>query len=208
MTASALVSALMLLAASVVTPIPASSPVTPAPSSLPSPAAPTPVVTTADLEELRARALVFPVPAVDPGGVPDTFGDPRYGGAHQALDIAAPHGSPVLAVDDGVVAKLFESVPGGHTMYLFDRDRRFAYYYAHLDGYVADLHETDVVRRGDQIGYVGSSGNAASDSPHLHFAIFKLDTPPRWWHGTPINPHPLFVPPRSYAQWPARMARR
>ncbi len=166
------------------------TPGVPAPSS--SPAAP--VVSASDLADLRGRTLLFPVPAVPRDGVSDTFGDARRGGLHEALDIPAPRGAPVLAVDDGVVAKLFESVPGGHTIYLFDRDRRFAYYYAHLEGYAADLQETKPVRRGDVIGYVGSSGNAAADGPHLHFAIFKLETVPRWWRGTAINPHPLLVP--------------
>jgi murein DD-endopeptidase MepM/ murein hydrolase activator NlpD len=110
------------------------------------------------------------------------------------LDVAAPRGAPVVAVDDGVVAKLFRSVPGGLTVYLFDDQRRYAYYYAHLDAYAADLAAGQRVRRGQVIGYVGSSGNAAVDAPHLHFAIFKLESEPRWWRGTPINPYPLLVP--------------
>ncbi len=167
----------------------------PVPSPESSPMAPGPVVTAADLDELRMRKLLFPVPSVDPVGVADTFGDQRRAGAHEALDIAAPRGAHVLAVDDGVVAKLFESVPGGHTVYLFDREQRFAYYYAHLEDYAADLREHDTVRRGDVIGFVGTSGNAAPDDPHLHFAIFKLESVPRWWRGTPINPHPFLVAP-------------
>ena len=172
------------------------TPVRSAPASVPTPAAPTPVVTDADLEKLRARALLFPVPAVPPADVAASFADIRRDGIHEALDIPAPRGAPVVAVDDGVVAKLFHSVPGGLTVYLFDRDRGFAYYYAHLDGYAPNLHETQPVRRGDVIGYVGSSGDAAAGSPHLHFAIFKLETEPRWWRGTAIDPHPLLVPPR------------
>jgi peptidoglycan LD-endopeptidase LytH len=171
---------------------------TPCATPAPTPIAPTPVVTDADLERLRASALVFPVPAVSPAAVRDAFGDRRGGRVHEALDIAAPRGAAVVAVDDGIVAKLFESVPGGHTIYLFDDERRFAYYYAHLDAYAPELAEGRRVRRGDVIGTVGTSGNAAPDSPHLHFAIFKLELEPRWWRGTPINPHLVLVPPGRF----------
>lgn len=149
-----------------------------------------------DLRPLRERALVFPVPQITPGTVRATYDDRRAGHAHEALDIPAPRGAPVVAVDDGVVAKLFSSVPGGLTVYLFDGTRRYAYYYAHLDAYAADLAEGTHVRRGQVIGYVGSTGNAAPDAPHLHFAIFKLEPEPRWWHGTPLDPYPLLVPAR------------
>jgi murein DD-endopeptidase MepM/ murein hydrolase activator NlpD len=155
--------------------------------------APTPVVTEVDLQRLRERALLFPVPEISPAAARDTFAERRGGSAHEALDVAAPRGAPVVAVDDGVVAKLFRSVPGGLTVYLFDDQRRYAYYYAHLDAYAADLAAGQRVRRGQVIGYVGSSGNAAVDAPHLHFAIFKLESEPRWWRGTPINPYPLLV---------------
>jgi murein DD-endopeptidase MepM/ murein hydrolase activator NlpD len=154
---------------------------------------PTPVVTEADLAQLRARALVFPVPEISPASVRDTFADRRGRGPHEALDIAAPRGAPVVAVDDGTVIKLFRSVPGGLTIYLFDGERRFAYYYAHLDRYAPGLAEGQRVQRGDVIGSVGSTGNAATDAPHLHFAIFKLEPEPRWWHGTALDPHPLLV---------------
>ena len=157
---------------------------------------PTPVVTDADLAELRARALAFPVPEISPASVRDTFTDRRGRGPHEALDIAAPRDAPVVAVDDGTVIKLFRSVPGGLTIYLFDGARRFAYYYAHLDRYAPGLAEGQHVQRGDVIGFVGTTGNAALDAPHLHFAIFKLEPEPRWWHGTALNPHPLLVPAR------------
>jgi murein DD-endopeptidase MepM/ murein hydrolase activator NlpD len=171
---------------------------TPAAKPTPEPE-PTPVVSDADLGELRARALAFPVPQVSPATVPDTFADRRGGGGarpHEALDIAAPRGAPVVAVDDATVVKLFRSVPGGLTIYLFDGARRFAYYYAHLDRYAPGLAEGQSVARGDVIGYVGTTGNAAPDAPHLHFAIFKLEPKPRWWHGTPLDSHPLLVAPR------------
>jgi murein DD-endopeptidase MepM/ murein hydrolase activator NlpD len=185
----------MTLAAFAVAAVLASA--TPAATPTPKPE-PTPVVDDADLAELRARALAFPVPEISPATVRDTFADRRGGGdrPHEALDIAAPRGAPVVAVDDGTVVKLFRSVPGGLTIYLFDGARRFAYYYAHLDRYAPGLAEGQRVARGDVLGYVGTTGNAAPDAPHLHFAIFKLEAEPRWWHGTPLDPHPLLVPPR------------
>jgi len=168
---------------------------TPVPTPAASPA-PTPVVSEADLQELRERALVFPVPQISPGTVHDTYDDRRAGHGHEALDIPAPRGAPVSTATTGVVTKLFPSVPGGLTIYLVDESRRYAYYYAHLDAYAADLAEGQRVARGQVIGYVGSTGNAAPDAPHLHFAIFKLEPEPRWWHGTALDPHPLLVPSR------------
>ncbi len=172
----------------------ASSAATPATTPLPTAVAPTPVVSEADLAELRARGLAFPVPSIRWDDARDTFTDRRGTAPHEALDIPAPRGAPAVAVDDGVVEKLFRSVPGGLTIYLFDRERRFAYYYAHLDRYEPGLHEGQVVARGDVLGYVGSTGNASPDAPHLHFTIFKLDPTTRWWRGTPLNPHPLLRP--------------
>jgi hypothetical protein len=102
---------------------------------------------------------------------------------HEALDILAPRETPVLAVEDGVVAKLFLSKPGGITVYQFDPSRTYAYYYAHLERYAAGLKDGDSVQRGQVIGYVGTTGNAPPDTPHLHFAIFKLTDPKRWWDG-------------------------
>ncbi len=131
-----------------------------------------------------------------PAQLRDTFAETRDGGArpHEALDIMAPRGTPVLAAVDGTVEKLFESVPGGLTIYEFDRARERAYYYAHLDRYADGLAEGQSLRRGDVIGYVGSTGNAAEDAPHLHFAIFVLGPEKRWWQGTAIDPYPLLAP--------------
>jgi murein DD-endopeptidase MepM/ murein hydrolase activator NlpD len=190
--------ALLALVAAGATRPAAKSTATPAPkrSTAPAPpaAAPTPVVSEADLQDLRARALAFPVPSVRWEDTPDTFADRRGSAPHEALDISAPRGAPAVAVDDGVIEKLFRSVPGGLTIYLFDRERRFAYYYAHLDRYEPGLHEGRIVARGEVLGYVGSTGNASPDAPHLHFTIYKLDPSGRWWHGTPLNPHPLLRP--------------
>ena len=100
---------------------------------------------------------------------------------------------------DGRIAKLFLSQPGGITIYQFDASSRFAYYYAHLDGYAPGLAEGQKVRRGQLLGYVGSSGNASPDAPHLHFGLFRLDAAQRWWTGVPMNPLPYLrgAPPAN-----------
>ena len=126
----------------------------------------------------------------------DDFNDVRGTGRHEALDIMAPRGTPVHAVADGRVAKLFTSVPGGLTVYQFDSTGSVAYYYAHLDRYADGLREGLELKRGDPIGTVGSTGNAATDAPHLHFAVYVLGPQREWWKGTPVNPYPLFAPQR------------
>jgi murein DD-endopeptidase MepM/ murein hydrolase activator NlpD len=138
---------------------------------------------------LAARRLIIPIVGIAHSGLRDTFDERRGMGKHEAIDIAAPRGTPVVAVDDGRVAKLFKSIPGGLTIYQFDPEQKFAYYYAHLDGYAEGLKEGVSIQRGDVLGYVGTTGNAASDSPHLHFAIFRLGPERRWWKGTPMNPY-------------------
>jgi peptidoglycan LD-endopeptidase LytH len=135
-------------------------------------------------------ALLLPVQGVAASDLRDTFGDGRDGGqrGHEAIDIAAARGTPVLAADDGRVAKLFLSKPGGITLYQFDASGQFAYYYAHLERYADGLAEGQTVRRGTVVGYVGASGNASVDAPHLHFAIFRLGAEKQWWKGEPVNP--------------------
>lgn len=140
---------------------------------------------------LAARAIAMPIDGVAGRALHDTFTDRRTGGSHEALDILAPRGTPVRAVDDGKLVKLFTSVPGGLTVYQFDGSSRLAYYYAHLDRYAENLREGMPLRRGDVIGYVGTTGNAPPDVPHLHFAVFVLDADKRWWKGTAINPYPV-----------------
>ena len=127
-----------------------------------------------------------------PGQLSDTFTQSRGSDRrHDAIDILAPRGTPVLAVADGRIEKLFLSKPGGRTIYQFDPEGRVAYYYAHLDAYAPQLSEGQRVKRGQVIGYVGSTGNADPQAPHLHFAIFLLGPQKRWWEGTPVNPYPL-----------------
>jgi peptidoglycan LD-endopeptidase LytH len=136
--------------------------------------------------------LAVPVLGVPRAQLHDTYDEARSGGrVHEALDIMAPKGTPVVSAVDGTIAKLHLSDAGGLTIYVFDDARERAYYYAHLDAYAPGLVEGQRVRRGDVLGTVGVSGNAPKDAPHLHFAIFVLGPEKRWWEGTPVNPYPL-----------------
>jgi murein DD-endopeptidase MepM/ murein hydrolase activator NlpD len=144
------------------------------------------------VKALRQRHLELPVQGVKRSELRDTFRETRERTRrHEALDILAPRDTPVLAVDDGTVAKLFLSKPGGHTIYQFDPTSTYAYYYAHLERYAAGLKDGDRVARGQVIGYVGTSGNAPPDTPHLHFAIFQLTDSKHWWEGMAIDPYPI-----------------
>ena len=147
-----------------------------------------PSVAQEDIELLRARELAVPVLGVARKELHDSFDDPRDLRRHQGLDVPAPAWTPVVAVDDGTIAQLFVSVAGGITVYHFDPTKTYAYYYAHLDRWAEGLHQGQPVRRGDVIGYVGTSGNAGGTA-HLHFEIAKLASAKRWWDGTPINPY-------------------
>jgi peptidoglycan LD-endopeptidase LytH len=145
-------------------------------------------VTGVDIANLRSRGLEIPVRDVPASALVSSFNDARSGRKHEAIDILAPRGTDVLAVENGKVAKLFTSEAGGLTIYQFDPSEQFVYYYAHLDSYAVDLKEGAEVRRGEVIGFVGTTGNAPKNTPHLHFAIAKLDPDHRWWGGTPLDP--------------------
>lgn len=139
----------------------------------------------------RNLELLIPVAGVTADQLRDTFADARgQGRSHDAIDIMAPTGTPILAVDDGVIVKLFDSKLGGLTIYQFNDAAELAYYYSHLDRYADGLTEGQSVERGDLIGHVGYSGNANPAAPHLHFAIFILGPEKLWWQGTAINPYP------------------
>lgn len=139
-----------------------------------------------------AADLIVPVSGVAVDALVDTYTDARSEGrGHDAIDIMAPAGTPVLAAADGHVEKLFTSDRGGLTIYQFEPSGRRAYYYAHLQSYAPGLHEKQRLRQGEVIGYVGSTGNASPEAPHLHFAIFVLGPEKQWWKGTAINPYPL-----------------
>ena len=140
--------------------------------------------------------LAIPVIGVQPGQLVDTFTQARAGGArvHDAIDIMAARGTPVVAAADGTLEKLFFSQGGGGiTAYVRSPDRQWIYYYAHLDRYAPGLQEGQAIHRGDPIGFVGSTGNASPDGPHLHFAISHMGPTDGFWQGTPINPYPLLA---------------
>jgi murein DD-endopeptidase MepM/ murein hydrolase activator NlpD len=158
------------------------------PRSLPNPPA-----DLSDFERLRARELAIPVQGKTARDIQDNFAELRGARPHEAIDILAARGTPVVAVADGTVKKLFTSVPGGLTVYAFDPEETYCYYYAHLDRYADGLVEGKRLAKGDLVGYVGTTGNAPAGTPHLHFTIFRLGPEKRWWEGTPINPYPLWA---------------
>lgn len=140
--------------------------------------------------ELEDRDLEMPVEGIGPDQLTRSFAEMRGAARrHEAIDILAPRNTPVRAVEGGIVARLFQSKAGGITIYQFDPTERYCYYYAHLERYAEGLREGERVRKGQVIGYVGTSGNAPKDTPHLHFAVFRLTAEKRWWEGTPIDPY-------------------
>jgi len=157
----------------------------PPPTSFPATtSSPTPLVSPA--------GLIIPVAGVRADQLLDTFSAARSEGrVHDAIDIPAPRGTPVLAVANGRTLKLFQSERGGTTIYQLSSDEKFIYYYAHLDSYAAGLSEGQTVTQGETIAYVGDSGNAGAGNYHLHFSIAITSNPKRWWEGVNINPYPL-----------------
>ena len=145
-----------------------------------------------ELADLSA-ALAVPVQGVMPSQLRDTYAEPRAGHAHEALDIAAPRGTPVLSATDGRLLKLFNSIPGGLMVYAADASERFILLYGHLDRYADGLSDGMRLERGQVIGYVGTTGNAASEAPHLHFGILRGHPAVSWSRGVPVNPYPLLV---------------
>ncbi len=139
--------------------------------------------------ELADRDLEIPVAGVKPDQLVRSFSDARGERRHEALDILAPEGTPVRAAEDGTIARLFLSKSGGITIYQFDPGERYCYYYAHLQRYASGLREGQRVRKGDVLAYVGTTGNAPKNTPHLHFAIFRLTADKHWWEGTPVDPY-------------------
>ena len=142
---------------------------------------------------LEGRTLALPVVGARTIDLRDSFEETRGSRRHEAIDILAPRGTGVVAVDEGKVAKLFRSKEGGITAYQFDRDEAHAFYYAHLDRYAEGLTEGTYLRRGDPVGYVGTTGNAPPGTPHLHFAIYELGPEKQWWSGKAIDPYPLLM---------------
>lgn len=151
-------------------------------------AAPSDATTAAHL-----RSLYFPIAAGDSIRLDDSFDAPRDGGArkHQAIDILAPRGTPVLSAGDGRILRLSKSAKGGITIYATDLEEQFVYYYAHLDRYHASVYAGKPLMRGDTLGYVGTTGNSPANVPHLHFQIMHMPADRKFWNGAPVNPYPL-----------------
>ncbi len=145
----------------------------------------------ADVDYLRMRRLTLPVAGADMSKVEDTFNDPRDGGerVHRALDILAPRGTPILSADDGKILRMTTSTLGGITMYTVDPEGRLVYYYAHMDHYNDAMSPGRTVSKGDTLGYVGTTGNAPKDTPHLHFQVMRWPADGKYWNGDPIDPY-------------------
>ncbi|MBA3729750.1 MAG: M23 family metallopeptidase, partial [Sphingomonas sp.] len=140
--------------------------------------------------------LAIPVAGVKRKELVDTFSQARAGGGrvHDAIDIMAPASTPVVAAAPGTVERLFFSQGGGGiSAYVRSDDQRWIYYYAHLQGYAPGLTEGQRVARGTPVGFVGSTGNANPDGPHLHFAIHRMNPGEKWYQGRAVNPYPLLA---------------
>ncbi len=136
--------------------------------------------------------LMIPVAGIKREQLRDTFNDSRsQGRVHNAIDIMAAGGTPVVVCADGEIAKFFDSLRGGITIYQFSADHKFIYYYAHLQKRADNLKEKDFVKQGTVIGYVGDTGDAAPGNTHLHFEIMIPEDPRKYWTGTDISPYPL-----------------
>ena len=144
---------------------------------------------------LAVKSLIIPVEGVDPSRVRDSYTAARGGRTHDAVDIMAPRGTPVIAADSGTIVRLRNNEAGGITIYQLDSEERFIYYYAHLDRYQDGLVEGMKIRQGDVLGFVGTTGNAPKNTPHLHFQVMVYRGRGQYWGGEPINPHPFFTRP-------------
>ena len=162
-------------------------------SGLSTPTSSTPNASPAlPIPEGAPTRLIIPVAGVRPDQLHDTFSESRSEGRiHDAIDIAAPLGTPVLAAADGTIVKLFYSERGGITIYQLSADNKFVYYYAHLDRYAEGLTEGHFAKQGESIAYVGDTGNAGAGNYHLHFSIAVISDPKHYWEGVNINPYPL-----------------
>lgn len=181
----------------VATPSPAATTMTPQISVMPQiTAAPlpslTPVPDAAELQLPPGLKLIIPVANIQPAQLRDTFTEARSEGrVHNAIDIMAPQGAPVLAAADGKIVRFFNSERGGITLYQLSNDQRVVFYYAHLQRYAEGLAEGQPVRQGETIAYVGDTGNAGAGNYHLHFGVWLINDPKRYWDGDNLNPYPL-----------------
>lgn len=134
--------------------------------------------------------LIVPVAGIKKQDLRDTFNDARSEGrTHNALDIMAPAGTPVIAATDGKIVRFHDSELGGITIYQIATDGRLVLYYSHLQNRAEGITENMDVKKGTVIGYVGDTGNAGAGNYHLHFAMWIVDDPKRYWEGTNINPY-------------------
>ena len=141
-----------------------------------------------------ARGILIPVAGAAMSQLYDAFDEARDGGrTHRALDIMAPRGTPVISADSGRILRISVSSLGGNTVYATDPLGRVVYYYAHLDAYQPGLMQGAAVARGDTLGFVGTTGNAPKDAPHLHFQVMRMPADGRYWDGDPINPYPVIL---------------
>ena len=147
-----------------------------------------------DLEALWGHRLMVPVHGFTREGLRDSYEALREGDRnHRAIDLLTGAGTPVIATDDEVIGRLATTPLGGIIIYASDLTAQFVYYYAHLRGYRSGLAVGDTVARGEVIGYVGSTGNASPDQPHLHFQVMKRGAGHAWWDGPSINPYLFFA---------------
>lgn len=147
---------------------------------------------TVAAQPVAASGLIIPVAGIKPESLQDTFTAARSAGrTHNAIDIMAPKGTPVLAAADGKIVRLFQSERGGTTIYQLSVDEHRVYYYAHLDRYADNLHDGQTVHQGDVIGYVGNTGDAGPENYHLHFSIWNIADPKHFWDGENLNPYTL-----------------
>jgi peptidoglycan LD-endopeptidase LytH len=155
------------------------------------------VAETTAMNDYKAPSSQFdlspPIRDLKVSDLRDSFNELRNGHRHEAIDIMQPRGTAVRAVINGTIRKLHWSRAGGNTIYEFDSNSDYCYYYAHLDAYADNLTEGSPVAGGEVIGYVGSTGDAAPNAPHLHFALYRLGPGRLWWKGIPIDPYPILL---------------
>ena len=188
------IAALSLVSLAACLPVPVRTEYPPETRAPDSAAAPTrESVTRAPEAVLASKALIIPVEGVDPSRVRDSYTAARGGRTHGAVDIMAPRGTPVIAADAGTIFRLRQNEAGGITIYQLDPEERFVYYYAHLDRYEKGLVEGMSIKKGDVLGFVGTTGNAPKDTPHLHFQVMLYRGRGQYWGGEPINPHPYLT---------------
>ena len=143
----------------------------------------------ADMDYLRSRRLQLPVAGVSATSLEESFDEPRDGQRrHNAIDIMAPRGTPILSADDGIVLRLSNNALGGTSLYTVDPAGRIVYYYAHLDRYHEGMANGKQLAKGDTLGFVGTTGNAPKNLPHLHFQIMRMPADGKYWSGEPIDP--------------------